>query len=217
MIKNILLFTFSAAFFSLIFVSCNKEKTHKSETNLAENKTGSDIYTLETDASKIEWRGYKIFKSENLAHFGTVPFKNGEISAENGKLISGKLTVDVNSIVSEDLQNDPAQMQKLIGHLKSKDFFETEKYPDATFEITKTAQMAEGDYNTLLSGNLTIKDKTNPVQFRANISLKGDEISIRTEPFDINRKEFNLNFNSPAENGVIKDEMTLQVNIKAKK
>ena len=217
MIRKFYFPLFCALFILFISNSCTKEKTAANETVSSENGKNADVYQLDVPASKIEWRGYKIFKAENLAHFGTVAFKKGEIAAENGKLQGGNFTADMNSLVSEDLQNDPAQMEKLVGHLQSRDFFETEKYPEAKFEITKTAQMSQGDYNTLISGKLTIKDKTNAVQFNANVSVNGDEISVRTEPFDVNRRDFNLNFESPAANGVIKDEMTLQIIIKAKK
>ncbi len=119
------------------------------------------------------------------------------------------------SLTSEDLKKDAAQMEKLNGHLKSGDFFETEKFPTASYEITKVSPLAEGDYNTVLDGNLTIKGITKQMQFKANVSVKDGVVSIATEPKDISRKEFGVEFQSPVENGVIKDEITLQINVKA--
>jgi len=44
--------------------------------------------------------------------------------------------------------------EKLIGHLKAADFFDTENFPTAIFKITKVN-------GNEVFGNLTIKGKTN--------------------------------------------------------
>lgn len=41
------------------------------------------------------------------------------------------------------------------------------------------------------------------------------QVSIFTEPTELNRKDFNIEFESPIENGVIKDEIEVQAIIKA--
>ena len=107
------------------------------------------------------------------------------------------------------------QKAKLEGHLKSGDVFEVEKFPTASYEITKVSPNEAGDYNTLLDGNLTIKGITKPMQFNANVSVKEGEVSIATEPKDINREEFGVKFQMPVANGVIKDEVNIQILIKA--
>ena len=119
------------------------------------------------------------------------------------------------SYQSVDLKDDAAQLAKLEGHLKSGDFFETEKYPTASYEITKVSKNATGDYNTLLDGNLTIKGITKPIQFNANVSIKDGAASIATEPKDISREGFNVKFQMPVANGVVKDDVNLQILIKA--
>lgn len=196
-------------------VSCNKDKPLTSESNeVATTKNGSQ-YTLDTLNSRVEWKGYKVFKSENTSHFGTIKFESGDVTVKDGKLESGKFVADMNSLTSVDLKDDAEQLGKLNGHLKSGDFFEVEKFPTASYEITKVTPAAEGDYNTLLDGNLTIKGITKPAQFKANVSVKDGEVSVATEPKDIKREEFGVKFQAPAENGVIKDEVTLQINVKA--
>jgi polyisoprenoid-binding protein YceI len=54
----------------------------------------------------------------------------------------------MNSLTSVDLKDDAENLGKLNGHLKSGDFFEVEKFPTASYEITKVTPLAEGDYNT---------------------------------------------------------------------
>lgn len=202
-------------FAAVLLVSCKKDKPLTSENKeVATTKDGSH-YILDTLNSKVEWKGYKVFKSENTSHFGTIKFESGDVTVKDGKLESGKFVADMGSLTSVDLKDDAENLGKLNGHLKSADFFETEKFPTASYEITKINPSAEGDYNTVLDGNLTLKGITKPVQFKANVSVKDGEVSIATEPKDIMREEFGVKFQSPAENGVIKDEVSLQINVKA--
>lgn len=210
------LFSFAVpVLFAAIVVSCQKEKPVTSENNEVTTTKEGDKYVIDTLNSKVEWKGYKVFKSENTGHFGTITFESGDVTVKDGKLESGKFVADMNSLTSVDLKEDAEQLSKLNGHLKSGDFFETEKFPTSSYEITKVTPSAEGDYNTILDGNLTIKGITKPVQFKANVSVNEGTVSIATEPKDIMREEFSVKFQSPVENGVIKDEITLQINIKA--
>ncbi|MET3536084.1 YceI family protein [Chryseobacterium limigenitum] len=213
--KKLFSLAIPALFTAVVVVSCNKDKPLTSESNeVATTKDGSQ-FTLDTLNSKVEWKGYKVFKSENTSHFGTIKFESGDVTVKDGKLESGKFVADMNSLTSVDLKDDAEQLEKLNGHLKSGDFFEVEKFPTASYEITKVTPAAEGDYNTLLDGNLTIKGITKPTQFKANVSVKDGVVSVATEPKDIKREEFGVKFQAPAENGVIKDEVTLQINVKA--
>ena len=213
--KKLFSLAIPALFIAAVMVSCKKDKPLTSESNdVTTTKDGSQ-YTLDTLNSKVEWKGYKVFKSENTSHFGNIKFESGDVTVKDGKLESGKFVADMNSLTSVDLKDSPEDMGKLNGHLKSGDFFEVEKFPTASFEITKVTPTTEGDYNTLLDGNLTIKGITKPVQFKANVSVKDGEVSVATEPKDVKREEFGVKFQAPAENGVIKDEVTLQISVKA--
>jgi polyisoprenoid-binding protein YceI len=213
--KKLFSLAIPALFVAAAMVSCKKDKPVTSESNEVTTTKEGNQYTLDTLNSKVEWKGYKVFKSESTSHFGTIKFESGDVTIKEGKLESGKFVADMNSLTSEDLKNDADQLGKLNGHLKSGDFFEVEKFPTASFEITKVTPTTEGDYNTLLDGNLTIKGISKPVQFKANVSVKNGEVSVATEPKDIKREEFGVKFQAPAENGVIKDEVTLQINVKA--
>ena len=205
----------SAAVFASVLISCGKDKPVTSEsTEVTTTKEGS-VYVVDTLNSKIEWKGFKIFKSENTSHFGTIKFESGDVTIKDGKLESGKFVADMNSLENVDLKDDAEQKAKLEGHLKSGDFFEVIKFPTASYEITKVSPNEAGDYNTLLDGNLTIKGITKPMQFNANVSVKEGEVSIATEPKDINREEFGVKFQMPVANGVIKDEVNIQILIKA--
>ena len=204
-----------AIFSSVILTSCGKDKPVTSETNEVSTSKEGMVYEIDTLNSRIEWKGYKIVKSDQTGHFGTINFESGDLTIYNGVLESGKFVADMNSLTSVDLKDDAEQLAKLESHLKSGDFFETEKYPTASYEITKVSKNATGDYNTLLDGNLTIKGITKPIQFNANVSIKDGAASIATEPKDISREGFNVKFQMPVANGVVKDDVNLQILIKA--
>lgn len=213
--KKLFSLAIAALFVAAVAVSCKKEKPLTSEGNeVTTTKEGSQ-YVLDTLNSRVEWKGYKVFKSENTSHFGTITFESGDVTVKDGQLESGKFVADMGSLTSVDLKDKADQLEKLNGHLKSGDFFEVEKFPTASYEITKVTPAAEGDYNTILDGNLTVKGITKPTQFKANVSVNEGVVSVATEPKDISREEFGVKFQSPAENGVIKDEVTLQINVKA--
>ncbi|REC42432.1 MULTISPECIES: YceI family protein [Chryseobacterium] len=211
--KRILFSLAIPAFFTV--VSCSKEKPVTSDANEVTTTKDGSRFVLDTLNSNVEWKGYKVFKSENTSHFGTIKFESGDVTIKDGKLESGKFVADMASLTSEDLKNKKDDLEKLNGHLKSADFFEVEKFPTASYEITKVSPASEGDYNTVLDGNLTVKGITKPIQFKANVAVNGAEVSIATEPKDIMREEFGVKFQSPAANGVIKNEVTLQIKVKA--
>lgn len=200
----------------VLMVSCAKDKVGSNEANEVATQTDGTPYTIDLPNSRIEWKGYKVIKSEQTTHFGTIHFKEGELTVKDGKLQSGKFVADIHSLKNVDLEGNKEMQAKLEGHLKSADFFEEEKFPTATFEITKITTASTGDYNTILDGNLTIKGITKPVQFRANVTLDDRNVTLATEPTDINRKDFGLNFDMPLENGLLNKEINLQVLIKAK-
>ncbi len=213
--KNFLKSVLGSLAFALLVVSCGKDKPLQSEVNEVATTANGTTYVLDTLNSRLEWKGYKVFKSENTSHFGTIKFESGEVTVHEGQLESGKFVADLHSLENEDLKGDEEQKGKLEGHLKSGDFFEVEKFPTASYEITKVTPQAQGDYNTLIDGNLTMKGITKPVQFKANVSVEGNEVSINSEPTDIPREDFGVKFQVPAANGIIKNEVTVQMMVKA--
>ncbi|WP_312195666.1 YceI family protein [Epilithonimonas vandammei] len=200
---------------SIFVISCGKDKPVSSESNEVLTTTNGQIYVIDTMNSKAEWKGFKVVKSDNTSHIGTLKFESGEVTVKDNKLESGQFVIDMNSIANEDLKETDGN-SKLIGHLKSADFFDVEKFPTASYEITKITEAPAGsDYNTVLDGNLTLKGITKPATFNANVKIKDGELSIATEPKDINRGEFGIKFQMPAAEGLIKNEINVQMKVKA--
>lgn len=196
------------------FTSCKKSDIKSQETQTAKQVTDAQIFTLDKELSNIDWKGYKILKSESTSHFGTMKFVEGEVGIKENQLVSGKFVAYTPSLANVDL-DDKKLSENLDNHLKSSAFFDVEKHPTATFEIIKVTPSDQGDYNSVLEGNLTIKGITKPVSFNANVKIDTKRVYIATEQTDIDRRLFEIEFQSPIENGVIKNEITLQIIIKA--
>jgi polyisoprenoid-binding protein YceI len=133
--------------------------------------------------SNIDWVGRKV----TGAHNGIIAIKEGEIILNDGKLTGGRFIIDTNSIKILDV-TDPATNAQFAGHLASDDFFSTEKYPEATLDITSVS----GNH---VEGNLTIKGITHPVGFDAAINVNGDLLTA-TGKLVIDRTKYEMKFRS---------------------
>jgi len=162
--------------------------------------------------SMIMWTANKIVGG----HSGTINVSNGVAKTQGDALVGGNFIFDINTIANTDIE-DAKGKANLEGHLKNADFFDVEKFPSASFEITKV----EG--NTV-SGNLAMKGIKKNVTFPATVSVNGDNMSITSDTFTIDRTEWNIMYNSgklmdAAKLGdkMIKDDVEIKISIKAKK
>jgi len=117
---------------------------------------------IKFDASKsiLTWSGKKVGKE----HYGKISIKEGNLSLKNNSIVSGKFVIDMNSITVEDMPAGEWN-SKLVGHLKSDDFFGVQTYPEAVLILTESTPFENG--KAKVKGNLTIKGITNPVEFEA--------------------------------------------------
>ena len=76
-----------------------------------------------------------------------------------------------------------------MGHLKSDDFFGVEKFPTATFTVTKAAKFSNGKAN--VSGNITIKGKTEPVNF-----VVTKQNNVYKTQLKVDRSKFDVRYGS---------------------
>lgn len=172
-------------------------------------------YNTNLDNAVINWKGFK----PTGDHYGTLLLKSGSFTINNNAITGGEFTIDMNSMVDLDLPADSEYNAKLIGHLKSDDFFGVAKYPTAHFKITGTEN--KGD-KTLVKGNLTIKDKTNPVEFLALVKMEDGKMTFKSDTFKIDRSKWDVRYKSQSffENlgdKFIYDDMEISISLEAKK
>lgn len=164
--------------------------------------------------SEVHWWGYKLAKTQSSSHNGTVNIKSGSVMLKNNQIAAGTFILDMNTITSTDLSGE--YQQKLNNHLKDGDFFETDKFPTATYKITSIKKNADKKYNYIINGNLTAKGKTNPVSFPAQVAVKDGIVTVASDKFSFNRQKFDIAYQSAMKDVVIKDEVDMQISFTAK-
>jgi len=155
----------------------------------ANTKGQKAAFEIDTKASKVYWTAKKVTGE----HTGYVSVGNGNVMVEGNNVVGAQVNMDLNTIVCTDL-TDAQWNQKLVGHLKSDDFFSVEKYPNAKFEITSmNPGSTSGEYN--VKGNLTMKGKTNEISFPAKVSMANGTVkALGTAKID--RTKWNIQYGS---------------------
>lgn len=138
---------------------------------------------VDVTTSNIHWLGEKVTGQ----HEGNLSLKSGSLILTDGEVTGGSFVVDMNSMTCTDLEGEYAG--KLIGHLKSDDFFGVENFPEAT--LTFTAVEAKGNGVYAVTGDFTIKGKTNPASFDLTVNDNG-----ATAKVVIDRSKYDIRYGS---------------------
>jgi polyisoprenoid-binding protein YceI len=129
-------------------------------------------YRVDTAQSVIRWTGRNLFNH----HHGTVHLSSGEIHLRRGELMSARFTIDMGTIVCEDL-GDPALNAMLLAHLRTADFFDVAHHPTAEF-VAEAAEpirsCTDGTPNYVLRGTFTLRGISRPLEFPVLIAAKDD-------------------------------------------
>ncbi len=199
--------TFVASLAVALFVSSNVSAADGAKgkaTNLKVN----------TAKSEMTWLGKKVAGE----HTGKISLKEGTLILDGTKLTGGKFVADLNSMTCTDIA-DKEYNGKLIGHLKSDDFFGVEKHPTATFVVTKVASKGAGVYD--VTGNLTIKGITKPATFPATVKATATGAEA-TGKLVVDRSKYDIKYNSKSffdnlGDKMINDDFTIDVKLVASK
>lgn len=218
--------TLTAAAAALLFAaSCNNSSSDTAETGAQQEaaaQTGKE-FTVDAASSVIKWKG--VHKGGLNPRFGTLTVSGGSLSVENGKVTGGSFDIDLNTLKvdSSSTDNDTAQSNKLSGHLKSPDFFDVAKHPGVKFTITNvrafdatTDKSLLADANSVVSGNLSIKDSTVNVTFPAKLTIADNGISVLAK-FTVDRTSWGLNYKAEGDpaNWMIGKDLELDIDLKA--
>jgi polyisoprenoid-binding protein YceI len=147
------------------------------------------VYQADLVQSRLGWFASKLASN---AHTGVVDIKSGNLIMENGVLTGGEFVINLTTM--RDIDNTDG----MIKHIKSADFFDVEKYPESKFVITGAKLLSDhkdGSASYTVIGDLTIKEKTNPVEFEATLSAINNELRAVAQ-FSIDRTKWDLTYGS---------------------
>ena len=170
----------------------NASQETAATTEVAE-ASGNESAGIALTSSSLKWTGKKLTGE----HFGTIQISKGNLILEGDQLTGGDFTINMNTIVVEDL-TDPDKNKDLTDHLFSDDFFSVANHPEATFTITGVEALATPDAagNThTISGNLTIKGITQGIRFPAMVSIDNAGVTAKAN-FNIDRTLWDIKFKS---------------------
>lgn len=163
-------------------------------------------YELNTAESSISWSASRLVATP---HVGTIPAISGTLSRENDTFTQGQFAFDMTAIT--EAKNN----QDFLTHIKGDDFFAVNTFPTSTINLTKIEQQTENEY--AVTGDLTIKDQTNQINFIAIINDTGNNLRA-TADFDIDRTKWGITFESGTffqqlGDRAIKDEITYSLDL----
>ncbi|MBC7641084.1 MAG: YceI family protein [Flavobacterium sp.] len=162
---------------------------------------------IDVTKSTINWVGKKVTGQ----HSGTLSIKSGALVFKKSKLAGGTFVVDMTTINTTDLKAGEGK-EDLDGHLKSPDFFGTEKFPTATLVFKTLAAKTKGVY--AITADLTIKGISNPISFDLATAANSATTTLK-----VNRTKYDIKYNSGnffqnLGDKVISDDFELNVALK---
>ena len=163
-------------------------------------------YTIDPNHTDViaQWSHFGF--SNPSAHFGKA----------DGTLVYDADNVGASSVnVTLPLSGLNSFVEKFDAHLRSADFFESEKYPQSTFKSTRVEAAGEGKLK--VTGDLTIKGITKPVVLDVTLNGAGEHPMAKRPAigFDatasVLRSDFGLGMNVP----MVSDEVKLRITTEA--
>ncbi len=166
-------------------------------------------WSIDPAHSEIGFSVRHLMVSKVKGRFGT--FEGSITIADEPVKSSVNVSVDMSSIDTRDENRD--------GHLRSPDFFETDKYPTMTFVSTDVTP--KGD-DFVVTGDLTVHGVSKPLELTVEFNGVGSDpwggkrIGFSAEG-EISRKEMGIDIDMPLEGGgvVVGDKIKLTLEVEA--
>lgn len=175
-------------------------------TCLSSLSNAQEKLNINISTSSIKWFGEYTFYFGG--HHGFIKFSKGYFIKTDDVITGGEFIIDMNSITNTDIDVKKAN-KSLVDHLKDPDFFDVKKYPFAKLVITSVEYFK--DKSMRINANLTLKNITKPIQFNATPNYQEKSLSTK---FKIDRRKWNVTYQSKFKNSVISDAIGFEVIIK---
>ena len=169
-----------------------------------------EIIQVDPAASKIVWLGKKVTGE----HTGEIKIASGQLEFDGAAFKAANFSVDMTTITNTDL-TDPEYNKKLVNHLNSDDFFSVEKNKTATFVTKSVSKVKDNTYK--VTGDLTIKGKSAPATFNADVTKSGATAIVTFDRTKYDVKYGSGKFFQGLGDKMIDDSVQLTVTLTAKK
>jgi len=143
----------------------------------------------------------------------------GRFTEFSGELVTGERPEDSSVTAEISLSSINTGQEQRDAHIRSADFFEVETFPTMTYRSTGV-RVEDGDF--VVDGDLTLKGVTKNVPLHLELNGFGPDAyggtrAGFTATTEINRRDFNVNFSAPMQNGgaVVADKITIHLEIEA--
>lgn len=164
---------------------------------------GATVSEVIEEKSSIEWVGAKVTRD----HIGKFNDFSGYIQYAGGQPARIAFSIDLNTIESDT--------EKLTAHLKSADFFDVARFPEATFVSTSITEAPAGatppGTTHMVNGVLNLHGVQKEVTIPATTQLTADGVRTMSE-FTINRHEWGISYRGAADD-LIKNDVLIRLNL----
>ena len=190
----------------------SKQVESKQAATVVVNQTvNTSKYEKIKNGSVLNWKATHLGGIN--PRIGKIYVKEASVLVNDSKVTNISVTINMDKIMVDNLPEEDAE--ELVKHLKSEDFFHIEKYPFSKFDLTDL-ETIEGEYNSKVTGNLTILGISKSITFKANLTISEEGVSVISENFSINRTDWGLTYNAKGTAGVpldylISDEVGFQI------
>ena len=181
-------------------------------TKHASTKKYMSTWHIDQAHSEIGFKVKHLMVSNVKGFFGNF---SGTLTSDDDNLTNAKVSFEAET-ASVNTRNDQRD-----GHLKSPDFFDTDKFPKLNFVSTSFVKKSDNTYT--VTGDFTMKGVTKSIELSAvcnGIAVGMD--TKRVMSFDvsgvINRQDFGVSWNSPLEKGgvVVSNEVWISAPVEFK-
>jgi len=143
----------------------------------------------------------------------------GRFTKFSGQIVTGADPLGSSATAEIDLASITTGNDQRDAHIRSADFFDVETHQAMTYRSTGVRVAGDG---YVLDGELTLKGVTRSVPLTLELNGFGPDPfggtrAGFTATGELNRKDFNVNFSAPMQNGgaVVSDKIILQLEIEA--
>ncbi len=168
--------------------------------------SAAETYTFDPHHTSVIWSAVHFGASAPHGIFSNI---EGELALDEAapEKSTFKVTIPTDKVATG--------IEKFDGHLKSKDFFDVEKHPTATFVSTSVEKT--GSKTAKVTGDLTLIGVTKPVVLDVTLNqiapnpMNNKKTAGFSATTTIKRSEFGMNYAIPG----VSDDVTLQIEAEA--